>query len=284
MNSLNQQNPSKFYIYIAVLMLSLFAAIPSVVFSRDAINFGREFGGTGGAPFVEMVAPGGVISGISIRSGSLIDKIQLIYLYKNNHTIKGTSRGGSGGNSKTFKLKKGEYITKLGGKYDKYINSIYIRTNKGRREKWGGSGGSKHFKFTGTKDSPIQGVWGRSGALLDAIGVIKKSKANTPHAIAIKNNLSAFKPDPDTFGSKGGNCEKCDTITNPIFPTLTSNLDYEFWRKQNNSLYKIVEKLANSTPQFSSYINDVERVHCSGIIFCEIDTRIDLINKTMGAK
>jgi hypothetical protein len=282
MKKINQKNSCKYHLKIAVLAISLFA-IPGLVFSGVPTDFSRQAGGKGGAPFVEMVAPYGVISGITIRSGNLIDNIQLIYKYKNKNNIVGSSHGGSGGRSKTFRLRKGEYITELGGTYDKYVNSIYIKTNKGGKERWGRQG-KRRFKFVGTKNSPIQGVWGRSGALLDAIGVIKKSKINKSNVKTVKINLKAFKLDPDRVGIRGESCDSCENMTNPIYPAFTSNDDLEFWKKQNDSLRKIVRKLANSTSQFSSYINEVERNHCNGVMYCEIDTRVDLINKTMDAK
>ncbi len=52
------------------------------------------------------------------------------------------------------------------------MDSIYIKTNKGRYRKWGGNGGANSFKFVGTKKSSIKGIWGRAGQFLDAIGVV----------------------------------------------------------------------------------------------------------------
>ncbi len=96
-----------------------------------------------------------------------------------------------------------------------------------------------------------------------------------------QTNLKAFNPDPERIALKGGNCEKCDSYTNPIFPTLK---DIEFWNYQNNRLYKIVQRLSESTNEFNSYIKNTEHKHCNGNIYCEIDTRTDLVLKVLGAK
>ena len=262
----------------ATLFIFVILLVPSKLYSNTAM-ISTESGGSGGAPFIEMVAPSGVISKITIRSGKYIDAIQLTYRYK--HQISSKLHGGLGGLSKTFILKKGEYISELGGRSGKYVDSIYIKTNRGRIERWGGNGGQRSFKFLGTKSSPIQGIWGRSGNLLDAIGVIKKSSSRSKRSQTPKISLKAFKPTPHKISSKGEVCGKCDSYTNPIFPTLN---DLDFWKSQNEQLYGIAQRIAQSSREFDSYIKETEYKHCQGHIFCEIDTRTDLLFKVLGAK
>ncbi len=117
-----------------ILFIFSILIIPTEVFSTTATVFSRESGGSSGAPFVEMVAPGGVISKITIRSGKFIDGIQLTYQYK--HRVSSRAYGGTGGRPKSLSLSRGEYITEFGGRSGKYIDSIYIKTNRGRIEKW----------------------------------------------------------------------------------------------------------------------------------------------------
>ena len=275
----NSINTIQYYL-ILFLILSILI-IPTNVFSDTTTKFSRESGGSGGAPFVEMVAPSGVISGITIRSGSLIDSIRLTYRYR--HQVSSRTYGGSGGTAKSFSLQQGEYITEFGGRSGKYVDSIYIKTNKGRTQRWGGHGGERSFRFIGTRHSPIQGIWGRSGVYIDAIGVIRSGSSQRCTA---QTNLNAFRPNPDKVVNKGNeSCDKCDSVTNPIFPTLTSNhRDLEFWKIQNKRLSRIVRSLAKSQNEFNSYINKTEYEHCKGHVYCEIDTRADLIVNVMGIR
>ena len=255
---------------IKVICLFLILMIPMKTFSDTGTVLSRASGGVNGTPFVEMVAPGGVISKITIRSGKYIDSIQLTYQYK--HPAIGKKYGGNGGVSTSFTLRRGEYITELGGRSGKYIDSIYVKTNKGRTKQWGGNGGSKKFSFTGTKNLPIQGIWGRSGSLIDAIGVVKKS--NGSQGSAVKKKLKAFKPTPHRTALEKDDCDKCDSLTNPVFPTIK---DSEFWKKQNDRLYRLIQRLSISPNEFSSYISQIEYQHCNGHMYCEIDTRTDLL-------
>jgi len=280
----NLMNISRLYDQKIILFMFSILIIPTEVFSNTTTVLSREAGGNGGAPFVETVAPGGVISKITIRSGKFIDAIQLTYQYK--HRVSSKSYGGTGGKSKSLSLSRGEYITEFGGRSGKYIDSIYIKTSKGRTEKWGGNGGARAFKFVGTKNAPIQGVWGRSGTLIDAIGVVvRKTKVNRSQRCSVQTNVKAFNPDPKRIAInaiKGGDCgDKCDSYTSPIFPTLK---DKTFWSYQNDRLYKIVQRLSASTNEFDDYINETEREHCQNNIYCEIDTRIDLVLNVLGGK
>ncbi len=49
--------------------------VPSQIFSKIPTTLTSEYGGDGGVPFVEMVAPNSTIYGIIIKSGKFIDSI-----------------------------------------------------------------------------------------------------------------------------------------------------------------------------------------------------------------
>ena len=83
--------------------------------------------------------------------------------------------GGSGGNPKDFKLAPGEYIIEVGGKYGRFIDSFWIKTNQGKTEKWGGGGGNVNFTYHAPPGTRIFGFFGRSGVFLDSIGVIMRT-------------------------------------------------------------------------------------------------------------
>ena len=247
--------------------------------ANTIITLNSESGGEGGTPFVEMVAPNGVISKITIRSGKFIDSIQLTYQYKQE--VPGKIHGGSGGSLKSFSLSRGEYITEFGGRSGKYVDSIYVKTNKGRQEHWGGDGGGKPFRFMGTRQSPIQGIWGRAGVFLDAIGIIRKIKSTNLQNSRTKSSINNFKPSHFKTVNMGQGIGKDDSVTDPHFPTENMS---KFLKLQNNRLYLIVKSLSQSSDEFDSYINRTEYSHCHGNIFCEVDTRTDLISNIMGIR
>jgi len=165
-----------FYKKIQIIIVLSGCLFPTfVAFADTSVTLLNASGGAGGSSFVDMALNGVGIASISVRSGNLIDSIQLTYRYGNKHII-GLAHGGKGGKSSTFRLSAGEVITELGGRSGKYVDSLYIRTSKNRVKKWGGKGGGKAYRFTGSKQSPITGIWGRSGKFLDAIGAVKASK------------------------------------------------------------------------------------------------------------
>ncbi|MCP4270596.1 MAG: hypothetical protein GY781_01335 [Gammaproteobacteria bacterium] len=258
-------------------------AIATNALSASSFNLSIDSGGSGGSPFVDMAAPGEKISQITIRSGKYIDSIQLHYRYKT--VTSGNSHGGNGGQSKTFILKKNEYITELGGKSGKFVDSIYIKTNKGRNYKWGGNGGAKSFKFVGTKKSPIKGIWGRAGKFLDAIGVVRvgTTKSHYPSGSASKGKLNKFSFSTNSGGAV--DCDKCDSAPSNTFPVPSAAKPaIDYWLKtQNSKLKKILQSLAGSGYEFTSYLNK-ENGFCRTNLYCEIDTRSNAITHVRGIK
>ena len=254
---------------LAFFLAILGCLLTAKALSATSVTLQGESGGGGGVPFVDMMAPGGRIAEITIRSGNFIDSIKFSYRY--NNTLLGKSHGGGGGQASTFKFKKGEYITEMGGRSGKYVDSIYIRTNKGRHKKWGGSGGGSSFRFRGTKESPITGIWGRSGRLLDAIGVLTSSGSKSTQNIATQGNLSNFNPSEQ--GSDGQDCGKCDAAPTTYFPSPSGNSrDTNFWRAQSERLGKALGALTSSEDVYRNYLNR-EKAKCGTSPICQIDTR-----------
>jgi len=143
-------------------------------------------GGYGGNPFHDASSGAIRITAVKVNSGAYIDSIQIIYL-KSAHSprpgmptmvlpVAQPKHGGEGGNLSTMELDADEYITSVGGKYGKYIDSFYIKTNKGKIKKWGGPGGTVNFSYNVPDDhTQIIGFLGQSGKYVDAIGVIMRS-------------------------------------------------------------------------------------------------------------
>jgi len=135
---------------------------------------GGPSGGKGGSVFVDSVIGGQKIAEVRIRSGTRIDSIQVVY---RDARIPGSGlsarpkHGGNGGSLAVFELSPDEHIVSIGGKYGDCIDSLWIRTSKGRFQRWGGNGGSVDFHYAAPDGWMISSFWGRSGTYLDSIGV-----------------------------------------------------------------------------------------------------------------
>ncbi len=238
----------------------------------SGIRLDKISGGGGGVPFVDVMAPGGKVASITIRSGKFIDNIQMRYRY--GRTVVGIPHGGKGGIAKTFVFASGEYITKFGGRSGKYVDSIYIRTNRGRSMRWGGKGGANRFEFVATHAKPITGIWGRAGSFVDAIGIAGKATFGP----ATSGHLAGFKP-----GSVGGNsqdCGKCDGAPTTYFPRPPrSDQDKAYWKTQNERLGRVIRTLGG----YASYFQD-ERALCGPSLHCQINTRGRAIAFATGAQ
>jgi Jacalin-like lectin domain len=89
------------------------------------------------------------------------------------------SMGGGGGVRKVLSLQPGEYITEVSGRYGSLVDSITTRTSRSQTMTWGGLGGVKGFDYQAPPGTQIVGFWGRSGQLIDAIGVLMA----TPYSV-----------------------------------------------------------------------------------------------------
>lgn len=117
-------------------------------------------GGSGGSPFADRAQ---TITGINVRSGTMIDAIGL---------IGGDNHGGAGGSPATFMLNPGESIQSIHGKTGQFVDSIVIATNQGRSVSFGGQGGGQSYSFVAPPGYVIGGFCGRSGQMIDAIAAV----------------------------------------------------------------------------------------------------------------
>ena len=155
---------------VALLLASAVLWTPNA--SPGQITEMGPAGGPGGSPFVDCgatVVDGALVRPVEVhvRAGDFIDAIEVIY----SGGARSTRHGGLGGDLHIFRLGPDEYITDVGGKYAQFVNSLFIKTNKGRVQQWGGSGGNAQFSFSAPRGMSFNGFWGRSGVYLDAIGV-----------------------------------------------------------------------------------------------------------------
>ena len=257
-----------------IIILSGCLLVPLVAFADTGVTLLNASGGPGGSPFVDMA---GEIAAITVRSGSLIDSIQISYRYGNKRVI-GLAHGGRGGKSSTFKLKAGEVITELGGRSGKFVDSLYIKTSKNRFKKWGGPGG-KDFRFKGSKQSPIMGIWGRSGNLLDAIGAVKVGKGGQ----SITTN--GFGTYEEKMNKPGVDDAKSDSIQELQFPgPAAQTKDLRYWLQTHNTqLGNIIRKLSGSQTEFKKYLEG-EKKTCQSSLYCEVAYRRGAISHVTGAE
>ncbi len=254
-----------------VVLLSAFLFFPIIAIANTSVTLSKVSGGSGGSPFVDMAANKGRITAITVRSGKFIDRIQLTYQYNNGRVI-GSPHGGNGGKSKTFKLSKGEFITVFGGRSGKYVDSIYIKTNKGRSRKWGGNGGGNSFKFKGSKQSPILGIWGRSGALLDAIGVVTANKGGQSKPT---NRILDFE---QRKIANGGSDEKGDSYQTNSFPHPSANRNVvDSWLNTHGAKLRNIIKSMSSHHDFTEYSRRENRF-CGSHAYCLIAYRRSAIS------
>ena len=100
---------------------------------------------------------------INIRSGSLIDSIQLFYQSGQSSGV----YGGGGGSLASFVLEPREFVVAISGRSGSMVDSLTFHTNMGRIiGPLGGGGGSPFY----VSQCTLNGIYGRSGSRLDAIG------------------------------------------------------------------------------------------------------------------
>ena len=134
------------------------------------------FGGSGGSPFSAQDIPSGArIADIRVSATDRIESVQMTYLLADGRTVQGTRYGGSSGRQRIFRLDADEYITAISGRYDTYVYSLQIRTNKKISPLFGGTGGNNAFQVDVPSGSQAVGFAGRSGDLVDAIGLTHTS-------------------------------------------------------------------------------------------------------------
>ena len=128
------------------------------------------FGGGGGGSFNELPNNcGAVVRRIVLRSGSLIDAIQVTYRLSNGQDSTGSNYGGTGGGKHTIDIDvdNGERLIGVFGKSGSRVDQLGFVTNKGRIfGPYGGCGGGS---FT-VNSCLVRGIFGRSGSGIDSIG------------------------------------------------------------------------------------------------------------------
>ena len=133
-----------------------------------------RFGGSGGEPFDDYTEKSGIVGvkSVQIRHGNQVDMIDITYNLCGGGTFNGGQHGGTGGSLSSFSLEEGDYISKIEGKTNGVLAdqlTFTVITCSGRTVTHGpyGKTGRQPFSVEGK----IVGFFGRSGNLLDAVGV-----------------------------------------------------------------------------------------------------------------
>jgi hypothetical protein len=125
--------------------------------------------GGGGGDYFSTGAVGKVKS-VNLRSGGLIDSIQLVYSTSQVSDV----YGGTGGGPGSFTAAAGdEVIVAVTVKSGKYVDGLQFTTNKGTTSSWfGGTGGGDAFTFYAPPGTYLVGIQGAKGYYLDAFAPI----------------------------------------------------------------------------------------------------------------
>lgn len=138
-------------------------------------------GGTGGEPFFDDTVPGGLPDEsfavrLRIRYGTVVNSVQMIIDRPGAPETALPLHGSDSGTLQTITLERGETIEQISGKYGVTVDSILIRTNARTLGPFGGSGGAADYIYMAPTGHEIIGFIGRSGSVVDAIGVIITSR------------------------------------------------------------------------------------------------------------
>ncbi len=132
------------------------------------------YGGDGGSPFDDRLSATGDIIGIAsitIRSGSFVDSIQVVYDLADGSTYSAPQHGGNGGSEVTITLGRDEQVYQVTGRSGSYVDQLTFHTRMpdGSTKEYGpyGGNGGSPFSIPGVD----VGFFGRSGAYLDQVGI-----------------------------------------------------------------------------------------------------------------
>jgi hypothetical protein len=129
-------------------------------------------GGSGGSEFFDSEIPDGArIVEVRVNAGEFVDSVQMIYSVPGGRPFPAAKHGGNVGGGASFRLRPGEYIVGLSGRFGQYVDSLRIHTNQRTSQVFGGGGGGRDFRIEVPDGAQATGFVGRSGEYVDAIGL-----------------------------------------------------------------------------------------------------------------
>ncbi|RCV15466.1 hypothetical protein SETIT_3G058400v2 [Setaria italica] len=136
------------------------------------------WGGSGGDPRDDIVAAGVAphrLQSVVIRCQGAVDAISFTYAGVDGAPRMAGPWGGSGGQKHKVKFGAGEFVKEISGTYGPFgghtvVRSLTFVTNVGKHGPFGNPGQTP-FSVPVQDDARVVGFFGRSGSLLDAVGV-----------------------------------------------------------------------------------------------------------------
>ncbi|CAN6340583.1 unnamed protein product [Urochloa humidicola] len=138
------------------------------------------WGGGGGDPRDDIVAAGVAphrLESVVIRCQNAVDAISFTYAGVDGAPRKAGPWGGSGGRERKVKFGATEVIKEISGTYGPFkghaciVRSITFVTNVGKHGPFGKPAEGTPFSVPVQDGGRVVGFFGRSGSLLDAVGV-----------------------------------------------------------------------------------------------------------------
>jgi hypothetical protein len=135
-------------------------------------------GGWKGDPFDSPPPASGFrVTKVRIRHGTFVDAVGLSYEVGGMPMDGPMSSGTTGGILEEFALAPDEFIVGIAGRYTNVVDSLIIQTNKQFSKRFGGDGGDVHFNHIYWPNEEVVGFFGKSAALVDAIGCIFRRRS-----------------------------------------------------------------------------------------------------------
>ena len=143
-------------------------------------DISEAYGANGGQPFIlpEGTAQFDIsqithIQKISLKVSNRIEKIQVTWALRNGEELV-QSKGEDNGFWEFIELSQGEYITKVTGKTDRFLNQITFHTNFGQQYGPFGSTLGTPFKISVPQNFEVIGFIGNSGECIQRFALIYK--------------------------------------------------------------------------------------------------------------
>jgi hypothetical protein len=109
------------------------------------------------------------------NSHNAVEGIQFTHVRHDGTLLDLPHHGGFGGDQQDFDLVSNEHIVQISGTYDRFVNSITVATDIGHQLTVGNPVGAGAYTYQAPPGFEIVGFFGRSGTLVDAIGVVLRA-------------------------------------------------------------------------------------------------------------
>ena len=123
-----------------------------------------------GSSFADYPRPGNEIAAIRIRGGNKVDAVQFTYRAANGVLFAAARHGGGGGDERTYIFQPGEFLTGIYGYAGDVITCLGFTTTRTSYQTHGNCSGVS-FSIRAPHGFRVRGIYGRSGDLLDGIGL-----------------------------------------------------------------------------------------------------------------